>query len=104
MNVQPIDDTATAWRGIVETWNLAEALALRLTCQITTNRGRTCEHLAHWRIDVHGCEERLVCTQHLRHWERRVLAVLRAGGGSTICRVCTLRFVSLESVCNVLPL
>jgi hypothetical protein len=37
-------------------------------CELPTQAGPKCRRAAHWRINLHGCEQGHVCTQHLRAW------------------------------------
>jgi hypothetical protein len=42
-----------------------------LLCEMTTQAGVRCRRTAHWRLDLHGCEQALLCGQHAKAWERR---------------------------------
>jgi len=94
------DDNATTWRDLADVEAIWDK---RLHCEITTNRGTRCRRPASWRINVHGCEQRLMCTGHLHRWQQRTLAVLRVDG-RTRCGMCGLWFTSMETVCGIVAL
>lgn len=46
----------------------------RIRCEATTAQGPQCRRTAQWRINLHGCEQSLVCTQHARAWTCSAIA------------------------------
>jgi hypothetical protein len=84
--------------GVDQTDILAAIVASwdeRLTCEMTTTARVRCRRPATWWADAHGCDAHLMCTGHLRNWERRALAVLRIDG-RTRCGLCGRWFTSLD--------
>lgn len=79
------------------------ALSIFNRCEYSGTPGHRCPLPATWMVDVHGCENRLMCTGHRDGWERMVRHVLSVGGRTT-CTMCGLTFISLESVVQVAAL
>lgn len=61
MTVQTFEDVISAWTQHV-------------CCELPTLQGGQCRRPAYWRVDLHGCEQALLCGQHLRSWLREVSA------------------------------
>ncbi|WP_142926667.1 hypothetical protein [Mycobacterium marinum] len=64
---------------------------------ITQLRGR-CLRPVRWRLNLHGCEQVLLCGQHLRAWEREAAAERRPE-----CAHCGRTFDSLAGAYTVTP-
>ena len=43
-------------------------------CEMTTLAGGQCQRPARWRVDLHGCEQAIMCSHHKTAWIRHVLA------------------------------
>lgn len=70
----------------------------QLRCEATTQVGGRCLRPVRWRLNLHGCEQVLLCGQHLRAWEREVTAECRPE-----CAHCGRRFDSLAAAYTVTP-
>ncbi|ORW28191.1 hypothetical protein AWC19_27540 [Mycobacterium palustre] len=66
-------------------------------CGITTLQGRQCQRSAGWLVNVHGCEGRLMCGQHLSAWRSRALGTLPGGR----CTLCGQLFARLDDACTI---
>lgn len=51
----------------------------RARCEMDTLSGGKCPRAARWRIDLHGCDQAIVCGQHKKTWVREALANLWHG-------------------------
>ncbi|AAS05068.1 hypothetical protein PICSAR240_03899 [Mycobacterium avium subsp. paratuberculosis] len=51
----------------------------RARCEMQTLSGGKCPRAARWRIDLHGCEQAIVCGQHKKAWLQEALANLWRG-------------------------
>lgn len=43
----------------------------RVQCEMPTQAGARCRRDAHWRINLHGCEQALTCGQHKTAWTQQ---------------------------------
>lgn len=77
---------------------IAAAFADQLRCEATTQAGGQCLRPVRWRLNLHGCEQALLCGQHLRAWERQAVAVMRP-----VCAHCGRQFASLTDAYMVTP-
>ena len=75
----------------------------QLHCEMDTRLAR-CRRTAHWRLDLHGCEQVLICGQHLSAWKHRGQAAGRGGLISPKCVHCGRTFISVDDAYTVLPL
>ena len=92
-----IDSIAAALAGI------AAHYKDRPQCEITTRAATRCRHPASRWADIHGCDQRLMCTQHWRDWHLRVENIVRINGRCT-CVLCGRWFDSVEAVGRVIRL
>ncbi|MDC8980498.1 hypothetical protein PR370_01945 [Mycobacterium marinum] len=75
---------------------IVAAFGNQLRCEATTHTGGRCLRLVRWRLNLHGCEQVLLCSQHLRAWEREADAECRPE-----CAHCGGRFDSLAAAYTV---
>lgn len=75
----------------------------RPLCDITTTRGRQCDHYASWRVVVHGCGLRIMCTQHKQRWEKSLSSFLDEFGCAPCVR-CGQAFPTIDDMRQVKPL
>ncbi len=96
-----IDDSPTvtrfAFELVISAWDES------LQCEHSTKGGGHCRRPAKWRVDAHGCEKLLMCTNHLHGYEGRVAASFRPGK-STSCPMCGKAFTSPAAVYKATPL
>ncbi|ORV83116.1 hypothetical protein AWC11_22385 [Mycobacterium interjectum] len=59
-------DTTTAFDAIVASFSEY------LHCEMPTHAGGRCLRLARWRLDLHGCEQMIMCGHHKESWLRRM--------------------------------
>lgn len=73
-----------------------------VTCEIPTQAGDSCRRPAHWRINLHGCEQAIACGQHKEAWRRSVL--LNFGTSIPRCAHCRQKFATPADAFSVTPL
>lgn len=98
------NDTATTWRDLTDLLRFEDITAAwdeRIPCEAKSG-GHPCRNTATWRVDVHGCERKLMCTSHLRDWERRTAEVLAVG--RTTCGRCLLTFSQMNRIYSAVSL
>ncbi len=70
-------------------------------CEVT-RRGVACVHPAAWRVNVHGCIARLMCTGHKEDLMQRAVAAFRhPDDWHRRCDLCRQTFVSVEAAYTV---
>lgn len=62
-----------------------------------------CEHTAQFWLDIHGCEEHLLCTT-CAEADRREFDQIAAKDGRTRCGTCRESFARYEDATTVRPL
>lgn len=93
----PHSTTTVTFEIVISAWRE------KVACEITTRGGTQCRRPARWRVDVHGCERALMCTNHFQHWESRVVQELTRTR-TTLCGLCARSFSSLSAVRTVTEL
>lgn len=85
------DDIAFA--SVIASWNDEPP-----RCQATTlaDNPAECRRAANWRINMHGCDQALLCGQHKSIWVRRYQ---HTGRGR--CERCNREFARFEDVCSI---
>ena len=71
-------------------------------CEMTTGQGPRCTRTASWRINLHGCEQALMCGQHLRTWTGTLTVNSRLG--TPRCGHCGHQFATVADAYTVTPL
>ncbi|PLV52996.1 hypothetical protein [Mycobacterium simiae] len=71
-------------------------------CEMPGAAGDTCRRPARWRVDLHGCEQVLMCTQHKNTW----IGARRADeqAGQPRCTHCGRVFESLDAAVTVVAI
>lgn len=59
------ETTTDSFQQVIATWFEP------LNCEQVTEQGRQCRRSAHWKLDLHGCQQVLLCKQHLNAWTRK---------------------------------
>lgn len=74
----------------------------QLRCEMPGAAGDTCRRPARWRVDLHGCEQVLMCTQHKNTW----IGARRADeeAGQPRCTHCGRVFESLDAAVTVVAI
>lgn len=83
--------------------SIVAAWSLSLNCEMTTEAGARCQRQAHWRLDLHGCEQALLCGQHLKAWRRDALS-RELSGLAPECNHCGCIFRSVDDAYTVVAL
>lgn len=78
---------------------ISAAWSERLDCEATTQAGAQCRRLARWRLNLHGCEQVLLCGHHLHAWQRTARWTM-----APICGTCGQTFAKLSDGYTVVPL
>lgn len=84
----------------------------KVACEIPTGSGEPCKRTAHWRINLHGCEQANTCGQHMKAWRRSTLSRFSAAGhahctdcdGRARCVHCKQTFADPADAFTVTPL
>jgi hypothetical protein len=80
MTHPPDEDNATTWRDLAgELARIEAAFDDHPSCEMTTCAGAQCQRPVRWRIDLHGCEQAIMCRQNKNGWLKEELANLRRG-------------------------
>lgn len=66
-------------------------------CQMSSLVGAQCLRPARWRINLHGCEQVNMCTQHKTAWVRK----MRAQHGNPCCAHCGHEFGSFNDAVRI---
>ncbi|WP_406813965.1 tyrosine-type recombinase/integrase [Mycobacterium sp. M23085] len=66
-------------------------------CEMPTHQGDPCRRPANWRLNLHGCEQALMCGRHKSSWVR---AALRAAP-RFCCGLCEREFDRLDDACSI---
>lgn len=89
------DNTATTFDEVVA------GFADQPNCEMATQAGGTCRRAARWRIDLHGCEQVIMCGQHKNGWLRRMLAYRRQIPGHPRCAHCRTEFDTVDDAVRI---
>lgn len=68
-------------------------------CEMDNKSGGPCARPVRWLLDLHGCERRKMCGQHLRAWER---AAVETSTGR--CAHCGHQFADIADAYTATPL
>ncbi|WP_162938404.1 hypothetical protein [Mycobacterium kyogaense] len=63
----PDNSELAAFEAAISGWNE------HLACEMPTRAGTACGRPARWRLNLHGCEQALLCGHHLRAWQRAAI-------------------------------
>jgi len=73
-------------------------------CEVSTlatyHAAAVCKRRASWRLNLHGCTQKLMCGQHLQAWRRSYLVGLQEGRRME-CVHCGKTFDQFDDACSI---
>lgn len=96
MNITHVAGTAVAFDAVVAGWDD------KLHCEMATQTAARCQRPAHWRLNLHGCEQASLCGQHLSRWQRDASMECRLS--TPRCAHCGRQFERVTDAYTVTPL
>jgi site-specific recombinase XerD len=93
----PVDRHTVDFENVISRWDDV------LPCEVgtlTTYQAAVCKRRANWRLNFHGCTQRLMCGHHLQAWKRSYLAGLHQGHQMQ-CVHCEKTFDQFDAACSI---
>jgi integrase len=83
---------------------MADVIPIRRRCEAADLVGHEgmppCRRPAVWRVDMHGCRQRVLCEDHLKSWKHTQSAAIEAGR-NLVCGHCGRIFESFQLACSI---